>query len=54
MDNNYLCVRYCKSVFVMLLLSESYFNVDAIIFTTALAGKEYIQVKQTSLYHNTP
>ena len=41
MDNNYLTVRYCKSVFVIILSSELYLNCDAIIFTTALAGKEY-------------
>ena len=56
MDNNSLCVwgvRYCKSVFVILLSLELYLNIDAIIFTTVLAGKEYLG-KQTSLHHNTP
>ena len=41
MDNNSLCVRYYKSIFVIILSSELYLDVDAIIFTTALAGKEY-------------
>ena len=44
MDNTYLCVWgiiYCKSVFVIILSSALYLNFDAIIFTTALAGKEY-------------
>ena len=41
MDNNYLTVRYCKSVFVIILSSELYLNCVAIIFTTALVGKEY-------------
>ena len=56
MDNNSLCVwgvRYCKSVFVILLSLELYLNIDAIIFKTVLAGKEYLG-KQTSLHHNTP
>ena len=44
MENNSLCawcIIYCKSVFVIILSSELYLNVYAIIFTTALAGKEY-------------
>ena len=44
MDNNWLCVWgviYCKSVFVIILSSELYLNFYSIIFTTALAGKEY-------------
>ena len=44
MDNNSLCVWgviYCKSVFVIIVSSALYLNFDAIIFTTALAGKEY-------------
>ena len=31
---------YCKSVFAIILSSELYLNLDAIIFT-ALVGKEY-------------
>ena len=44
MNNNSFCVWgiiYYKSVFVIILLSELYLNLDNIIFTTALVGKEY-------------
>ena len=41
MDNTYLLIRYCKSVFVIILSSELYLNFDAIIFSTALVGKAY-------------
>ena len=43
-DTNYVCIwgiTYCKSVFVIILSSELYLNLDAIIFITALVGKEY-------------
>ena len=48
MNNNSLTVRYCKSIFVIILSSELYLNCDAIIFTTALTGKEYSG--KTNLY----
>ena len=43
-------IRYCKLVFVIILSSELYLNLDAILFTTALVEKN-IQVKPTSLHH---
>ena len=55
MDNNSLCLwgRYCKSVFVIILSPELYLNVDAIIFKTVLAWKEY-SGKTKLFHHNIP
>ena len=60
-DTNSVCIwgiRYCKLVFVIILSSELYLNLDAIIFTTSLVGKEY-SVKTNFfasliMIHNTP